>query len=88
MSNQSLQEVLAQRGNSHGHITIQAALSQEFKAAAMASPNWDKLEPYQKECIEMILHKVSRALTGDYKEPDHYKDIAGYSTLVERELTK
>ena len=34
----------------------------------------------------MIAHKLGRICAGDPDFPDHYKDIAGYATLVAKEL--
>lgn len=46
------------------------------------------LEPYQIVAIDMILHKLARIACGDPNYVDNWHDIAGYATLVERELLK
>jgi hypothetical protein len=36
----------------------------------------------QKECLDMVAHKIARILCGNHNELDHYIDIIGYCTLV------
>lgn len=81
-----IEVTLSARANTHGDISIQSYVSQQLKDIARASLNWQALEPYKKEVVEMILHKVSRLLTGNHAEVDHYHDIAGYATLVVNRL--
>lgn len=38
-------------------------------------------------CINMILHKVSRAVTGDIHYEDNWKDIGGYAELARKIVT-
>lgn len=40
------------------------------------------LKPDQRECLEMIAHKIGRILNGDPHYEDSWRDIAGYATLV------
>lgn len=74
-------ELLAQRGTQHGDYTQQAAFSQRLKDLMRYSPNWQSLTPYQKESLEMNAVKVSRILSGNPNNPDHWADIAGYARL-------
>lgn len=86
MSN--IQDTLNQRAKTHGDFRKNGRIMQNFKAVAREGINWGSLESEQKEAIEMILHKLGRILCGDPREPDHWKDIAGYATLIENILTK
>ena len=40
----------------------------------------------QLEALEMICHKIARIVAGDPDFADHWRDIAGYATLVANEL--
>lgn len=48
---------------------------------------WPILPPDMKEALEMIQHKVARILNGNPEVKDHWTDIIGYATLVEKRLT-
>ena len=50
------------------------------------TPGWHDLQPYQRESLEMIQHKVARILNGDPTYADSWHDIAGYAMLVEQLL--
>lgn len=43
---------------------------------------WLKLRPDTRECLEMLQHKIGRALNGDPEYDDNFRDIQGYSKLV------
>ncbi len=36
----------------------------------------------------MIAHKIASILAGDPNEIDHWRDIAGYATLIVKELER
>lgn len=44
--------------------------------------NWELLQPFQVEALEMIAHKIGRILNGDPNYDDSWVDIAGYAKLV------
>ena len=75
--------VLEARGKVHGDFKMNSLISQYLKDTARDGDNWENLSHVEKEAIDMILHKVSRAVNGTYNEDD-YIDIAGYATLVVR----
>lgn len=81
-----LDEVLSERGSTYGSFVNHAAISQGLKALVEHAPSWDRMEPYQVEALEMILHKVARIVNGDPDYADSWQDIAGYARLVVREL--
>ncbi len=78
-----IDKILAERGKTHGDFSNQAECAQDLKKAfyAWAQHN-TKLAPYMREAVDMILHKLARAATGDPFVQDHWDDIAGYATLV------
>ena len=79
-------EILEERGKTHGDFSDNARVSQQLKMIVREEHGYRKLNPVQKEAIDMILHKISRALCGNPNEPDHWEDMAGYSTLVVNRL--
>lgn len=83
----NIQATLDQRANSHGSFIDNGIIMQALKSRVRNVPGWEKLAPYQAEAIDMILHKIGRILSGNPDFTDHWHDIAGYATLVEKELT-
>ena len=77
---------LEQRGERYGSFLTNATTAQAIKAAMHAAPGWEALAPDQKEGLEIIASKISRALTGDSTYVDNWHDIAGYAVLVEQQL--
>ena len=81
-------KVLEDRGRTHGDFNEQARLSQDIKDLFKSSKLWWTLEPFHREALEMIAHKISRALMGNATFLDHYSDIIGYTKLISDELKK
>ena len=79
---EALDIILKTRSNSHGPFHKQARISQTLKETLVDVD----LTSYQREALEMIFHKISRVLAGNPDFSDHWVDIAGYATLVAREL--
>ena len=79
---------LNDRAKTHGSFIDNGHIMQMLKFDMREyGKNWDKLPPHQREALEMIQHKIGRILSGNPNEPDHWRDIAGYATLVENILT-
>lgn len=76
-----VEKLTAERKSTHGNWVDQAALANELKERMRGSPNWNSLKPYQSEALDMIATKLSRILSGNPTEPDHWDDIAGYAYL-------
>lgn len=83
----NIEHTLAERLKTHGSFVENGRIMQALKDVARSGVNWDRLAPYQKEAIDMNLHKIGRILSGDPNCLDHWRDIAGYATLVEKELS-
>jgi len=79
--------VLQDREQTHGNFAVNTRTMQALKEECRTAPNWLSLTAYQKEAVEMICHKLGRILCGNPDTPDHWLDIAGYSTLVYDQLT-
>jgi len=78
--------LIAERGTRYGEFKDGAAIMQQLKDVMHAAPKWDALKPSQKEALEMIQHKIGRILNGDPDYDDNWKDIAGYATLIVKEI--
>jgi hypothetical protein len=84
--------ILAQRGKRYGLFKHHANITQGLKQAIykhMVDHNvagFAKLTPSMKEAIDMLCHKVGRIANGDPTYADSWVDVAGYTTLVAKEL--
>jgi hypothetical protein len=78
--------ILAQRNAIHGDFTDDAATAQALKYVMRQGKNWDDMPPYMREALDQMQTKVARILAGDYRHPDHWKDLQGYPRLVEVRL--
>lgn len=85
---QDVNTTLNERAKTHGSFIDNGRIIQMLRYDMRhEGKNWDELTAYQKEALEMIQHKIGRILSGNPNEPDHWRDIAGYATLVENILT-
>jgi hypothetical protein len=82
----STEQILAERGKTHGVFRTHANISQSLKEIMRSMPGWERLTHSQREALDMIQHKIGRILNGNPNHADHWDDIAGYSTLVSKEL--
>ena len=79
-------KTIAEHNAVHGVFVNQAEISQALSDVMRRATNYRNLTPYMRESLEMIQHKIARILEGDRNHIDHWHDIAGYATLVERHL--
>lgn len=79
-------EILAERGTTHGDFTTNAQVSQEIKKILAGSAGWQLLSDVQKESLHMIALKISRIVSGNPSVKDHWDDICGYATLAAKEI--
>lgn len=73
---------LNQRGQRYGEFKTHAQITQDLKEVMRLTDNWELLQPFQVEALEMIAHKIGRILNGDPNYDDSWIDIAGYAKLV------
>ena len=80
----SIEQILAQRGKTHGEFEDQARCAQELKEIwhRHAKKCGNNGNPMVNEAVDMALHKLARAAVGDLLEPDHWLDVQGYAKLV------
>ena len=76
------QDVLSQRGGTHGDFEVGAQVAQRLKGIMHSSPRWQTMSLVQREALENVTGKLARILTGDPDFLDHYRDIIGYTQLA------
>ena len=89
MTTQNLAEILKDRAdkyNAHGSYVDFSNLAQSLKTEVRKHKGWDSLRSDMKESIDMILHKIARAINGDHYYEDNWTDIEGYSKIVRDKL--
>lgn len=74
--------VLLERGARYGKFSDLSNIDQALKSVMQQAPNWSSLKPHHKTALEMIQHKVSRILNGDFNYIESWRDIAGYATIT------
>lgn len=79
-----IDQILEERGTTHGKFSDNADLTMAFIKVAESSPNWWELDNVTRMALINDFQKTARALSGNWKEPEHYRDKAGFSTLVVR----
>jgi hypothetical protein len=85
-----LKDILKERGNRYGEFKDNSEVSQGLKDIIdFALHAFEKSLPaYQHEALTVICQKISRIVVGDSNYSDSWIDIAGYATLVVKELDK
>jgi len=84
-----IDDVLKERSKTHGNFKDNAYLVEEvMHILENTSPNWGRLTYVQSYGIRMVISKISRALSGDHLEVDHYIDAAGYLKLIANDVEK
>lgn len=84
----TLEERGARYGAFDGHAFITQRLKNVMHSYQADSPfiGWYNMSASQREALDMIAHKIGRILNGDPNYADSWHDIAGYATLVEKEI--
>lgn len=73
---------LIERGSRYGVFAQHAQITQDLKDVMRETPNWNALQPDQKEALDMVQHKIGRILNGDPNYLDSWVDLVGYAQLV------
>ena len=87
-TNCSIDEKLDQRGARYGTFKGQSELSQRLLGCIRyhTTMNDKTLSYVHTEALTMICHKIARIVNGDPNYDDSWRDIAGYATLVVKEI--
>jgi hypothetical protein len=76
--------LLTARGTRYGEFPGHAGVTQSLKRHLESYRH--KLRDVHIEALEMIFHKIGRILNGDPDYADSWDDIAGYATLVSKDV--
>ena len=80
----SAENLTEERGRTHGDWLKQAEMASGLKQRLRAGENWNRLSASQREALDMICVKMSRIVSGNPDDPDHWDDIEGYAFLGKR----
>lgn len=83
----SVEKVLEERRKTHGNFKNHSDICQKLKRVMYHENGWHDLSADKKEALDMIQHKIARILNGNPEVKDHWTDIIGYATLVEKTLS-
>ena len=78
-------ELIKERGKTHGMFELTASLAvqlQELTRTKVGEP------PIMRHALDMICVKLARIVSGDPSHADHWRDIAGYASLIADEIAK
>ncbi len=78
----SIDQVLKERGTTHGDYSETAEFCQRFKTIMRNSASWHRMTSWQQETLDMVAHKMARICCGDPNVLDHWVDIGGYNKLT------
>lgn len=89
-----MKEILDARKSTHGAHQVQFACAQLLKEVfrnhdyetRLGDKTCTKAGHVMAEALDQIAHKISRILTGDPTHADHWRDIAGYATIIADDL--
>jgi len=81
----TVNETLDERAKTHGDFESYARTMVELIATIDLNGN-GQLTAVQHQGLYMILSKITRIINGNANHADSWHDIAGYATLVERNI--
>lgn len=81
-----IEKTLEERGARYGDFADHAKIAQTIQDDMRATKGWEKLSPSQKQALTTISDKIARILNGDPQYADNWHDIAGYASLVDKQL--
>lgn len=85
---EQVRSALDQRAKEYGSYLDKCVFIQQVKDLVRVAPSWHDMDPDQRETVDMVIHKISRAIYGDPNKLDTWIDIAGYSQLIVDRLEK
>ena len=85
-ASQNINDTLIERGSRYGKFRNHANISQDLKYVMHNTNNWGTMSNDKRESLDMIVHKMGRILNGDPEYADSWIDLAGYATLVVKNL--
>lgn len=83
----NITDILKERNKTHGDFVLNAIISQELKTIIKTHSIYTLgFTDQMKEALDVICGKIARIISGDPTFIDHWRDIAGYATLVQNIL--
>ena len=82
----TVDNTIIERGERYGCFKDGASVMQTLKSIVHDEVGWKNLNSSQREAMDMILHKIGRIVNGDPDYDDSWHDIAGYATLIVKQL--
>ena len=82
----NINDLLSEREETHGDFAEVAYTYKQFQSIITTRRNYWKISDSQRLALDMIAVKLSRLLCGDSNFSGHAEDIAGYATLIVKEL--
>lgn len=79
-------ETVAERTSQYGDFRDQGMIAQALKETARMGSSWGQMVGFQREAIDMILHKIARIVCGNPDYADSWHDIQGYAKITEDRL--
>ena len=79
--------ILAEREKTHGSFYVHANCTQTLEDTFYCYKEKCYFTAVQLESLHMIFHKLGRIAAGSPHFRDHWDDIAGYATLVSRDIS-
>lgn len=92
ISQASIEDILADRGKTHGDYADHARITRRLKDTVIIElvrrkqRGQPRLTDTQLESIDMIMHKVGRIIAGESGFQDHWLDIAGYANIARADV--
>lgn len=86
-----IQDLLEERATTcekHGSFADAAGVTQSIKSCMEWGVSKDQRTDSMNYALDMIAGKMGRITVGDPFHADHWRDIAGYATLVANELAR
>lgn len=80
--------ILAEREKTHGSFHAHASCTQILEDTFYSYKEKCYFTAVQQEALHMIFHKLGRIAAGSPHFQDHWDDIAGYATLVSRDISR
>ena len=77
-----IDNLLAERERTHGSFRHVAKLAHGLQEVMHRAPGHELLSAEKVVALDMIALKIARIIAGDDTHADHWRDIAGYATLI------
>lgn len=81
-----VEQILAQRKEQYGEFKDVASMSANACRELMINDALRGRHPSEWVALVMIVNKIARLINGDISHKDSWDDIAGYASLISKQL--